>query len=188
MRLNLVFRDAIDPQDFVDFAEEAQWVFHGAHPAVESAPAELTWATPAGAGIHLVEDEVLSLIYLSIENYSIEGASESDLMEASRLISGTFQTIDAQELIDLYYGEREWSGKVIALMMVAAVAGEYSRGICEVVKEGLESQNADVRRAAAIASMYTPWEDLKAVVEAVANGDPDARVRDLAAASLLNFA
>ncbi|MET9555554.1 hypothetical protein [Streptomyces sp. NPDC006645] len=187
MRLNMVFRDAIDPQDFADFAEEVQWVFHGAHPAVESAPAELTWATPAGVGVHLIEDEVLGLIYLSIENYSIEGVSERDLIEASRLVSGAFETIDARELIGLYHGESEWNGKVVALMMVAAVAGEYSPGICEVVGAGLESQNVDVRRAAAIASMYTPWEDLKGVVETVADRDPDDQVRDLAATSLLNF-
>lgn len=189
MRLNVLFRDAILPQDFADFAENKHWVFHGHYPAMESAPAELAWATPTGAGIHLIEDDVLRLTYLSIENDSIQSTCESDLREASLSVAETFETIEAQELIDLYYRELEWSGKVVTLMMVAAVAGgEYSPGISEVVKKGMGSESSDVRRAAAICSMYTPWEPLKETVEAVAARDPDDQVRELAATSLLNFA
>ncbi|MFJ2074767.1 hypothetical protein ACIOGW_06220 [Streptomyces anulatus] len=188
MRINVVFRDAIPPQDFAEFAKESQWLFHGAHPATDSAPAELTWSTPAGAGVHLIEDEALCMIYISIENYSIEGVLERDLQEAVDIISERFEAIELQELVDLYHSVSDWNEKVLALMMVAAAAGEPSEEICTVVKDGLRSPNSDVRKAAAIASMYTPWDDLKMLVEIVAESDPDENTRDLAAASLANFA
>ncbi|MFE1479419.1 HEAT repeat domain-containing protein [Streptomyces fimicarius] len=188
MRINVVFRDAISPRDFFEFTNETQWPFHGAHPATESAPAELTWSTPAGAGIHLIEDEALGIIYISIENYSIEGVLERDLQEAADIISERFEAIEPEELVDLYHSVSDWNEKVLALMMVAAAAGEQSEEICTVVKDGLRSSNPDVRKAAVIASMYTPWDDLKILVEIVAESDPDENTRDLAAASLANFA
>ncbi|WEV28890.1 HEAT repeat domain-containing protein [Streptomyces sp. 71268] len=187
MRLNMVFRDEIDPQELANFAEQKQWIFHGSYPATESEPAELTWASPTGVGIHLIEDEVLDLIYLSIESDSIKGTREGDLREVARSISERFETIEPQELLDLYHSEPDWNGKVLALMLVAAVAGEYSTGISEAVKSGFSSQSSDVRKAAAIASMYTPWSDLREIVEAVSRSDPDDQVRNLAATSLANF-
>lgn len=188
MRFNLVFRDAIDPQDFTAFAEEQKWTFQGIHPAAESAPEEAVWATPTGVGVHLIDDEALGLIYVSLENYSIQGTRESDLREASQSVSKRFGTIPPQELVDLYHAEPDWNGKVLALMMMAASAGEFDANICEAIEGGLKSPNADVRSAAAIGSMYTPWDELRELVDSVSIRDPDDRVRDLAAMSLLNFA
>ncbi|WP_124720007.1 hypothetical protein OHA38_21690 [Streptomyces sp. NBC_01732] len=188
MRLNVIFRDSIDPQIFARFTEGKNWVFQGAYPAVESAPAEVVWATPAGVGVHLIEDEALDLMYLSIENYSVKGTSPEAVQSALNLVTEEFDTISTQELVDLYYAEPDWNARVLALMMIAAAAGEDSTpGICQVIKHGIGFDQPDVRKAAAIASMYTPWPDLKAAISAAANSDSDEQVRDLASMSLLNF-
>ncbi|GAA3478688.1 HEAT repeat domain-containing protein [Streptomyces yanii] len=189
MRLNVIFRDSIDPQLFAGFAEGQKWVFQGSYPATESAPAEMVWAAPTGVGLHLIEDEALDLIYLSIENYSIKGTSPDDVQSALNSVSEEFETISAQELIDLYYAEPDWNARVLTLTMIAAAAGEdFTPGICQVIKHGIRFEQPDVRKAAAIASMYAPWPDLKATIEAAARSDSDEQVRDLAAMSLLNFA
>ncbi|MEU9315741.1 hypothetical protein [Streptomyces sp. NPDC048295] len=188
MRLNVIFRDSIDPQTFARFAEGQHWVFQGTYPAAESAPAEWVWATPAGAGLHLIEDEALDLIYLSVENYSIKGTSPDAVRSTLNSISREFETISTQELIDLYYAEPEWNARVLTLMMIAAAAGEdFAPDICQVIEHGIRFHQPDVRKAAAIASMYAPWADLKAAISAAASNDSDEQVRDLASMSLLNF-
>ncbi|MFK4210012.1 hypothetical protein [Streptomyces sp. NPDC030920] len=188
MRLNVIFRDSIDPQIFARFAEGQNWAFQGTYPAVESAPAEMVWATPAGVGLHLVEDGALDLIYLSIENYSIKGTSPEAVRSTLNSVTGEFDTIPTQELIDLYYAEPDWNARVLALMMIAAAAGEdFTPGICQVIKHGIRFDQPDVRKAAAIASMYAPWPDLKDAISAAANSDSDEQVRALASMSLLNF-
>ncbi|MFE4829914.1 hypothetical protein [Streptomyces sp. NPDC056672] len=156
--------------------------------AISGAPAELTWVTPEGVGVHLIEDENLDLTYLALENTSIRGASDYDLLEVRRSISAEFETIEIRELIDLYRQAPEWNAKVLILMMLAAATQEdHSSSICTVIEDGIKFHQADVRRASAIASMYTPWPELQPVIESAATRDPDQQVRDLAAASLLNF-
>ncbi len=79
MRMNLVFRDTIDPRDLSRFADSHGWTFQGHHPAVKGAPEELTWVTPAGVGAHLVNDEALGILYLVLENTSLAAATSHDV-------------------------------------------------------------------------------------------------------------
>ncbi len=73
------------------------------------------------------------------------------------------------------------------LMMIAAAAPEQpSTEAAQAVKAGLEHEKPDVRKAAAIASMYTPWPILVPVLRAVADADPDGQARGLALAALSN--
>ncbi|MEV4110577.1 hypothetical protein [Nonomuraea sp. NPDC049695] len=187
MRLNLVFRDAVEIPVLAGFAERHDWAFQGHHPAGDSSPEELVWATPSGVGVHLVDDEVLGIAYLVMENDSISGVADMDVRDARQEVSAWFEVVESSELVELYRGAPEWNARVLLLMMLAATASEYSPDVHDVIKDGLVSAHLDVRRAAVIASMYTPWDSLRESVESIARSDSDEQLLDLAEMALTNF-
>ncbi|MGW5230780.1 hypothetical protein ACWEQU_00420 [Streptomyces nodosus] len=187
MRLNLVFRVSVEISVFSSFAQRCDWVFQGHHPGDDSSPEELAWSTPGGVGVHLVDDVVLGFTYLVMENDSIPDVPDVYVRNTRREVAAGFDVVESSELVELYWGAPEWNAKVLLLMMLAATASEYSSDIFNVVKDGLASNNSDVRRAALIASMYTPWGPLRESVERIARSESDEQLRDLAEMALTNF-
>ncbi|MFD4157080.1 hypothetical protein ACFWR4_30575 [Streptomyces hydrogenans] len=187
MRANLVFRNAIDVASFEDFAQRRGWVFQGHHPPTESSPEEIVWATEKRVGVHLVDDEVLAITYLVLESESVSGATSHDVLRVYDAVAGSFGVIESHELVDLYFGAPEWNSKVLVLMMLAAAASSPSPMISSVIEDAFASEVSEVRRAAAIAAMYAPWDTLRGSVEHAARSDTDAETRELAEMALANF-
>ena len=167
----VVLRDEVSRDDIDDAMHECGWQLTNIMPPQAHQPGQIIFTTPAADGFfHLVEDGRLGLLYF----VGSGEAAEACLTQAREQLSCYLPGEHEQLLADPDQLERYRRG--LALMVLTQPTVDRT-----ALERAFAHQDASVRAAALTALTYAPQPQLRPVVEAMRDDDPQAQLRTSAA-------
>ncbi|HEX6161208.1 MAG TPA: hypothetical protein VF111_13630 [Thermoanaerobaculia bacterium] len=173
----LIPRPQVTADDVSLFAASQGWIDHGTREGKTTPITARIWTPPDGATrITLVEDRALGLRYMTIAG------------EAERAVEETVRAglpfVRRDEVLEMLRTAPAPEDVIGALQILGAFANEYDEELAGALVRTFDHDDAQVRRAAIIAALYTEWRELEEPLERVRTSDRDEEIRDLARIAL----
>ena len=145
--------------DFQTMAYDAGWHLENIIRAAKDRPAEVIWLTNEGDSVHFIYDDMLGMPYALSE-----GRGRRRLAE---YIRSKLPTISTEEVIREARKAKGPKARVNALHHVAAVAAgaSFNKQLFDLIKNGFEDDEPEVRRAAVLATGYAEWPRFQKLLE-----------------------
>lgn len=181
MTVRVPLAPSVSREDFEDLAHRSGWMLHSVADASDAGPYTETWAIDDGrSAAHYIEDPLLSVAYVL--------AMGEDERTVSGWIAHEVPTMDEGDAARWALSAVGDADKARSAAYLAATAPPAAnRQSLKAFERLLGDPSAEVRRAAAFAASYPAWPELKALIEPLATGDLDERVRAEARETLREY-
>jgi hypothetical protein len=167
----------VTPEDVGLLAASAGWIDHGTREGERTPTTARIWALPDGrTRITLVEDRAIGLRYMTI-------AGEAQT-ETEEIVRAGLPFIRRDEVLAMLATASTPEDVIGALQVLGAFSNEYDEGLSGALMQTFGHDDAQVRRAAVLAALYTEWRELEQPLERLRTADPDSGIRELAGIAL----
>jgi hypothetical protein len=149
------------------------WQIYAVKPADEVSY-ERIFTTPDGKNfISYVEDFGIGVRYLAVQG--------PDAAELSDRIPKLLPLVSRDDVLRMARNASTRDERVAAVYHIAAVSTpRFDSDLFQLILEALESDDAEVRKAAIFASSYPAWRELEIPLQRARANDTDPAVRELA--------
>lgn len=174
MTTRLLPHSGVSAQDFQRFAMAMGWLEHEFHPATPSSPEEHIWLTEdQRAGVHWLKDGILGLEYVAVTGEEHDAVVD--------LLTRELPCYTVQEIRAMCNKTVPWYDEVPIINMVA-VGGPpvFDDAVFGLIARSMEHEQSAVRNAAIVACAYLGWPQLRPLLLAARDRDPEPELRTLA--------
>jgi hypothetical protein len=174
-RRRVALRPEVSSDDVDRAAYALDWNLSGTHAATGGQPREdIYTAGDDGTRVHLLHDDGIGLRYLIVRGPSADDVAGS--------VADELATVSAQDAAKTFKDASGAPDKITALYLLGIASDDGKAP--EAASDAFDDDDPEVRRAAIVALGYVGGSEAEALVERVASGDPDEKVRHSASVML----
>lgn len=177
----LILNPVLTEEDISALAGLQGWPMYAVKPANQVSYERIFRTADGRNFISYVEDYCIGVRYLSVQG--------PDTAILAARIPELLPLLSREDVIHMLRDASTREEEIAAIDHLAAIAGlQFDSGLFQLILKALESDDAEVRKAAIFASSYPAWRELEVPLQQIRANDTDPLVRELAGITMDSIA